>query len=69
MGPRGRGVIDYFNLNPQDIDILMGTFTKSFGSSGGYIAGSKALVNHLRVHSQVKIILQLNLIKVKFILS
>ena len=40
MGPHGRGVVDYFGLNPQDIDIMMGTFTKSFGSCGGYIAGS-----------------------------
>lgn len=41
MGPNGRGVVEYFGLDPKDIDILMGTFTKSFGSSGGYIAGSK----------------------------
>ena len=41
MGPRGRGVVDYFGADPRDVDILMGTFTKSFGSAGGYIAGSK----------------------------
>jgi serine palmitoyltransferase len=41
MGPNGRGVVDYFGLDPKDVDILMGTFTKSFGSAGGYIAGSK----------------------------
>lgn len=41
MGPRGRGITDYYGCNPKDIDILMGTFTKSFGSAGGYIAGSK----------------------------
>ncbi len=28
-------------VNPKDVDVLMGTFTKSFGSVGGYIAGSK----------------------------
>jgi 7-keto-8-aminopelargonate synthetase-like enzyme len=28
-------------VDPKNIDILMGTFTKSFGSVGGYIAGSK----------------------------
>ncbi len=44
MGPRGRGVVDYFGLDPRDIDILMGTFTKSFGSAGGYIAGSKKVI-------------------------
>jgi serine palmitoyltransferase len=41
LGDRGRGVVDYYNCDPADVDILMGTFTKSFGSAGGYIAGSK----------------------------
>lgn len=41
MGKHGRGVLDYFGIDPTDVDILMGTFTKSFASSGGYIAGSK----------------------------
>lgn len=41
MGKHGRGVLDYFGIDPKDVDILMGTFTKSFASSGGYIAGSK----------------------------
>jgi len=43
MGPHGRGVVDYWDCNPKDVDVLMGTFTKSFGSAGGYIAGSKVL--------------------------
>ena len=41
MGKNGRGIVDYFNINVNDVDILMGTFTKSFGSAGGYIAGTK----------------------------
>lgn len=41
LGPNGRGVVDYFGLDPQDVDIMMGTFTKSFGGAGGYIGGSK----------------------------
>lgn len=41
MGPTGRGVTDYFGVNPADIDIMMGTFTKSFGAAGGYIAASE----------------------------
>ena len=48
MGPKGRGVVDYYEMDPKDIDIMMGTFTKSFGAAGGYIAGSKQLVHHLR---------------------
>lgn len=45
MGKHGRGIVDYFNVDAEEIDILMGTFTKSFGSAGGYIAGKK--VKHL----------------------
>lgn len=41
MGKHGRGVVDYFGCDPKDVDILMGTFTKSFGSAGGYIGGTK----------------------------
>ncbi|EGG00177.1 uncharacterized protein MELLADRAFT_23775, partial [Melampsora larici-populina 98AG31] len=48
LGPRGRGVCDYFGLDPAGTDILMGTFTKSFGASGGYIAGSHSTIQSLR---------------------
>lgn len=41
LGPRGGGVVDYYGADPKDVDIHMGTFTKSFGAAGGYIAGSK----------------------------
>lgn len=41
LGPRGRGVVDHFGLDPGDVDVLMGTFTKSFGAAGGYIAGKR----------------------------
>ena len=32
---------EYWGVNPRDIDLLMGTFTKSFAAAGGYIAGRK----------------------------
>lgn len=48
LGPRGRGVCDLFNVDPKQVDILMGTFTKSFGASGGYLAGNTALIERLR---------------------
>ncbi|XP_074919562.1 serine palmitoyltransferase 3 [Chelonoidis abingdonii] len=51
VGPTGRGVVEYFGMNPEDVDVLMGTFTKSFGAAGGYIAGKKELVDFLRTHS------------------
>uniref|UniRef100_T1JAN1 serine C-palmitoyltransferase n=1 Tax=Strigamia maritima TaxID=126957 RepID=T1JAN1_STRMM len=51
LGPRGRGVVDFFNCHPEDVDILMGTFTKSFAAAGGYIAGKKKLIDHIRRQS------------------
>ncbi|EOR03779.1 Serine palmitoyltransferase 2 [Wallemia ichthyophaga EXF-994] len=51
IGPHGRGVCDYFGINPRLIDILMGTVTKSFGAAGGYIAGDQDLVNRIRQRS------------------
>ncbi|KAM7352795.1 serine palmitoyltransferase long chain base subunit [Cochliomyia hominivorax] len=51
LGPNGGGAVDYFGCDPNDVDILMGTFTKSFGSAGGYIAGSKKLIDFLRTNS------------------
>lgn len=51
LGPNGRGVCDYFGIDPREIDVLMGTFTKSFGAAGGYVAGSKGIVDRLRLRS------------------
>ncbi|KAL5577094.1 hypothetical protein UlMin_018793 [Ulmus minor] len=41
-------VIILLGVDPADVDIMMGTFTKSFGSCGGYIAGSKELIQYLK---------------------
>ncbi|GAA5825507.1 hypothetical protein JCM10212_002413 [Sporobolomyces blumeae] len=54
LGPRGRGVCDYFGVDPKHVDILMGTFTKSFGAAGGYIAGSHELISALRLSSHAQ---------------
>jgi serine palmitoyltransferase len=51
LGSRGRGVCDYFNVNPAEVDVLMGTFTKSFASVGGYVAASKDIIEYLRASS------------------
>lgn len=48
LGRHGRGVCDYYGVDPADVDILMGTFTKSFGSVGGYVAASHKVVTMLR---------------------
>nr|XP_004661509.3 serine palmitoyltransferase 3 isoform X1 [Jaculus jaculus] len=51
LGPNGQGVREHFGLDPDDVDVYMGTFTKSFAACGGYIAGKKELVDYIRVHS------------------
>jgi len=51
LGGRGRGICDHWGVDPKECDLLMGTFTKSFGSVGGYVAGSKELVDHVRASS------------------
>ncbi len=48
MGATGRGISEHFGVNPKDVDIWMGTLSKSFGSCGGYIAGSTELVELLK---------------------
>jgi len=48
LGPKGRGVCDFFDIDPSEIDILMGTLTKSFGANGGYIAAEKHIIDKLR---------------------
>eukprot|EP00597_Dinobryon_sp_UTEXLB2267_P003994 CAMPEP_0170076094 /NCGR_PEP_ID=MMETSP0019_2-20121128/13120_1 /TAXON_ID=98059 /ORGANISM="Dinobryon sp., Strain UTEXLB2267" /LENGTH=345 /DNA_ID=CAMNT_0010287497 /DNA_START=458 /DNA_END=1495 /DNA_ORIENTATION=- len=48
LGRTGRGVCEHTGVDPADIDILMGTFTKSFSGMGGYIAASSAIVAFIR---------------------
>jgi len=48
IGKTGRGITEVKGVSTKDVDIMMGTFTKSFGAVGGYMAGSKSLVSYLR---------------------
>ncbi len=47
FGKQGRGVCDHFQLSDQ-IDLIMGTFSKSLASIGGFIASDKDTINWLR---------------------
>lgn len=51
LGATGRGVCEHLGVDFDEVDILMGTFTKSFGSAGGYLAASHAVIQHLRDNS------------------
>lgn len=47
LGRQGRGTADHFGLS-DDVDIIMGTFSKSFASLGGFIAASKEVIHYIR---------------------
>jgi 7-keto-8-aminopelargonate synthetase-like enzyme len=48
MGATGRGICEHAGISASEVDLLMGTLSKSFGSCGGYIAGVKELVRYLK---------------------
>ncbi len=51
IGESGRGTASYFGLEA-DVDIIMTTFSKSFGSLGGVIAASKEVINYIKHRSR-----------------
>jgi 8-amino-7-oxononanoate synthase len=48
VGATGRGVCEYWGVNPHEVDLLMGTLSKSFASCGGFLGGSKDMIDTLR---------------------
>jgi 8-amino-7-oxononanoate synthase len=48
LGATGRGVGEHHGIDRADVDLWMGTMSKSLASCGGYVAGSKTLVNFLK---------------------
>ena len=51
FGQGGRGTCNHFGVT-DDVDLIMGTFSKSFASLGGFIATDKVITNFLRHHSR-----------------
>ena len=51
LGDHGRGVCNHFGVS-DDVDLIMGTFSKSFASIGGFIASDRDTINYLRHHSR-----------------
>jgi len=49
LGPRGYGTAEHCGIDPRQVDIWMGTLSKALASCGGYIAGSKELIDYLRL--------------------
>ena len=51
MGNSGKGTLDYFGVEDK-VEIVTGTLSKALGSAGGYAAGSKKLIDYLRLYSR-----------------
>ena len=51
LGRRGTGIAEHQGVNPRDVDIWMGTLSKACAACGGYIAGSRALIDIMKCQS------------------
>jgi 8-amino-7-oxononanoate synthase len=54
MGANGHGVAEHFGVE-KDIDLVMGTFSKSFASLGGFVAGDGAVMDYIKHHARALI--------------
>lgn len=54
IGKGGRGTASEFNLE-KEVDLTMGTFSKTFASLGGFVAGEERVINYLKHHSSALI--------------
>ncbi len=54
LGANGRGTAEHFGLE-KDVDLVMGTFSKSFASIGGFIAGKEYVIHHIKHNSRALI--------------
>jgi len=54
LGENGRGTAEHFNLE-DEVDIIMGTFSKSFASIGGFIAGDEQVIHYVKHFSRALI--------------
>ncbi len=51
LGENGRGTPEHFGLE-KEIDLIIGTFSKSFASVGGFMAGPRAVINYVKHHGR-----------------
>jgi 8-amino-7-oxononanoate synthase len=51
LGENGRGTAAYFGVT-EDVDLIMGTFSKSFASLGGFIAGGESVIHYIQHHAR-----------------
>jgi 8-amino-7-oxononanoate synthase len=51
MGDGGRGTAEHFGFN-DDVDLIVGTFSKSFASLGGFVAGTEEVIHYIKHHAR-----------------
>ncbi len=51
IGEGGRGTASHFGLTSEQVDMTMGTFSKTFASLGGFVCGPERVINYLKHHS------------------
>lgn len=51
LGKHGRGTAEYFGVE-EKVDLIMGTFSKSFAAIGGFVAASSPIIHYLKHHSR-----------------
>jgi 8-amino-7-oxononanoate synthase len=51
LGPNGAGAVDHFGVQ-EDVDLVMGTFSKSFASIGGFVASDEVVIHYLKHHAR-----------------
>jgi 8-amino-7-oxononanoate synthase len=51
MGEHGRGTAEHFGLE-HDVDLVMGTFSKSLAAVGGFVAGSRPVIDWIKHHAR-----------------
>jgi 8-amino-7-oxononanoate synthase len=54
MGKNGRGTLEHFDVE-DEVDLVMGTFSKSFSSLGGFVAGEKKVISYIKHHARALI--------------
>lgn len=51
LGANGRGTAEHFGLE-KDVDLIMGTFSKTFASIGGVVAGARPIISYIKHHAR-----------------
>lgn len=51
LGPTGAGAAEHYGMT-QDVDLVMGTFSKSFASLGGFVAGERKVISFIKHHAR-----------------